>query len=220
MKLSSEWVISLVAPHQCLGCGREGTVCCEGCQEANFIPMPSRCFRCRRLTGEFAVCRSCRSPLRHVWVATEYDGLARQLLHGYKFQRARAAAATLAQNIAETLPYLSADTTVTYVPTATKRMRMRGYDHAELIAQSVASLKSLPFQRLVARQTQSRQVGANRSVRLKQLEGAFRLVDEVPERVLIVDDVVTTGATLEAMAVLLRRAGARDVSAAVFAQKL
>lgn len=220
MKLSSERLIRLVAPHQCLGCGREGVVCCDGCQEENFTPMPSRCFRCRHLTAEYAACRSCRSPLRHVWVTTEYDGLARQLLHSYKFQRARAAAATLGQSIAEALPYLPADTTVTYVPTATKRMRMRGYDHAELVAQSVASLKNLPFQRLVARQTQSRQVGANRSVRLKQLEGAFRLVDEVPERVLIVDDVVTTGATLEAMAVLLRRAGARDVSAAVFAQKL
>ena len=182
--------------------------------------MPSRCFRCRCLTGEYAACRSCRSPLRHVWVTTEYDGLARQPLHSYKFQRARAAAATLAQNITDTLPYLPSDTVVTYVPTATKRMRVRGYDHAELIAREVAEMKSLPFRRLASRLTQSRQVGASRAVRLKQLDGAFGLVDEAPRRVLIIDDVVTTGATLEAMAVLLRRAGARDVSAAVFAQKL
>ena len=220
MKLSSEWIISLAAPHQCLGCGREGTICCDGCQEASFIPMPSRCFRCRHLTEEFAACRSCHSPLRHVWVATEYDGLARQLLHSYKFQRARAAASVLAQNIADALPYLSSDTVVTYIPTATKRIRMRGYDHAELVARAVANLKNMPFQRLATRLTQSRQVGANRAVRMRQLDGAFALVGKVPKRVLVVDDVVTTGATLEAMAVLLRKAGVRDVSAAVFAQKL
>lgn len=155
-----------------------------------------------------------------MWVTTEYDGLARQLLHMYKFQRARAAAQTIAQAIADTLPYLPTGTVISYVPTATKRMRVRGYDHAELVAREVAQLKQLPFRRLTTRLTQSRQVGATRAVRLKQLEGAFAIVDDVPREVLIIDDVVTTGATLEAVATLLRQHGARHVSAAVFAQKL
>ena len=99
-------------------------------------------------------------------------------------------------------------------------MRIRGYDHALLIAQAFAGLRGLSCERLLTRLTQTRQVGASRAQRLAQLHDAFLVIREVPCHVLVIDDVVTTGATLEAVAALLRREGARHVDAAVFAQKL
>lgn len=146
--------------------------------------------------------------------------MAKQLLHGYKFERARSACIPIAQHLAAILPYMSRNTVVTCVPTDTRRMRARGYDHAGLVARELARELRLPYQRLVTRVTHTRQVGASRAMRLKQLQGAFLVVGSVPQNVLVVDDVVTTGATLEAVAAVLRTAGARHVDAAVFTQKM
>lgn len=182
--------------------------------------MPSRCYRCRRLTVEYATCRSCTSRLRKVWVATEYTGVAKELLYVLKFGRARAGATPIARHITSVLPDLPKDTLVTYVPTDTRRIRQRGYDQAELIAREIARLKGLGCRRLLTRTTHTRQVGATRAVRLKQLETAFLTTRHIPAHILLVDDVVTTGATLEAIAAVLRQAGARHVDAVVFAQKM
>ena len=216
----AELLISLVAPHHCMGCGTEGAICCVGCAETWLLPLPSRCYRCRSLSREFATCRPCHSRLRRVWVATEYAGLAKKMVHKYKFERARTAARTIAQQMDAVLPNIPQSTVVTYVPTETRRMRMRGYDHAALIARELARERGLPYRRLASRVTHTRQVGAGRAVRYRQLAGAFLVIRDVPPDVLLVDDVVTTGATLETVAAVLRQAGAKHVDAVVFAQKL
>ena len=100
---------------------------------------------------------------------------------------------------------------------------MRGYDHAALLARELARHTELTTMPVLRRVGQTRQVGATRSQRLKQLEGAFyvRRPEEIQgKKILLVDDLVTTGATLEAAARCLRLAGARTVSAVVFAQKI
>jgi len=141
----------------------------------------------------------------------------------YKFGRARAAAELLANNLHETLPYFGPDVVVGYVPTATRRLRQRGYDQAELIARGFAKRRGLSCRRIVTRLSQTRQVGATKKQRQTQLRAAFVVTHAAScenKTVLIVDDVVTTGATLEAVASVLRAAGAKHVDAAVFAQKV
>lgn len=225
MRFSLETVIALLAPHVCVGCGAEGEIVCAWCMHDEFERVPSRCYRCKRLTREFRVCPSCRSRsrVRRVWVATPYEGIAEQLIRRYKFARARAAAVPIAHLLDATLPHLPSDTLITFVPTATRRVRQRGYDHAELIAKEFAGLRSLSCKRLVTRTSQARQVGATRHQRQTQLRNAFLIVDESACRhknVLVIDDVVTTGATVEAVAAVLRMAGARHVDVATFAQKI
>ena len=217
-------VLSILAPHTCLVCNTEGSLLCPWCADAALLPIPSRCYRCARLTSDYAVCEKCKpkTTLRHVWIRTDYDGVAKQLLHDYKFARAQAGASAIVLALSDVLPHLPTGTLIVPVPTATVRVRERGYDHALLVARQLAHLKKLDYDRAVTRLTQSRQVGANRALRLTQLEHAFlvahpRLVKGAD--VLLVDDVLTTGATLETMARLLKRAGARTVNAVVFAQK-
>ena len=219
-----ERLLSIMAPHRCLSCGAEGSLLCSWCRPDAFPPLPGQCYGCQKAAADSTTCGNCRrrSSLRQVWSVTEYEGLAYKLLHYYKFERASAAAPIIARAISDALPYLPENTIIIPVPTATIRVRQRGYDHAELIARQVARHKGIPMVRAASRLTQTRQVGANRKLRKTQLQGAFIVVRPKAikdKSVIIVDDVTTTGATLEALAAALKQAGVKTVSAAVFAQK-
>src|SRR5690606_4610832 len=103
----------------------------------------------------------------------------------------------------------------------TGHVRMRGFDHARRIASGLSRHTGLRHVPALARLGQHRQVGSRRQERLVSLDGAFRLRHGYlvrDARVLLVDDVLTTGATLEAAARTLKAAGAASVDAAVFAR--
>lgn len=219
-----ERLISIVAPHACLGCGAEGTLLCADCSR-DIPSLPERCYRCQGLSRDYRVCRGCRraSSLRSVWVRAQYGTLVKDLVYRFKFQRAQAGARPIAALMSEVLPYLPSNTVVAWIPTATTRQRQRGYDHAALLARCVATQNSLSYMPLLVRMGQSRQVGANRVQRQQQLTDAFRIVNSSRLQgaaVLLVDDIVTTGASLESAARTLKKAGAKSVDAVVFAQKL
>lgn len=219
-----ERLLSLVAPHCCIVCDSEGSLLCAWCLPDSLTLVPERCYRCRAANAASQVCQKCRrqSPLRHVWVRTWYEDTARQLVYGFKFDRQQAAVAPLAQLTAEALPYLDRRTVVTHVPTASSRIRLRGYDHAQLLAKTLARRLELPYAPLLIRHGQVRQVGARRSQRLSQLQDAFRVIRPqtiAKAHILLVDDILTTGATVEAAGRMLKKAGARSVDAVVFAQK-
>jgi ComF family protein len=202
-------------------CGLEGSLLCKVCAEGLAV-VPSRCYRCKRWTDEFSTCPACRkhTPLKHVWAVTPCDGqLAKTLLRRIKFDHARAGADVIARLLAG-ICSASDNLLVTYVPTADARVRERGYDQSEQIARGLARRLDRPFVPLLARLGNQRQLGQRREVRLAQMDGAFRPIrPEVlrGKHVLLVDDVLTTGTTCQAAARTLRQAGARHVSAAVFA---
>jgi ComF family protein len=109
------------------------------------------------------------------------------------------------------------------IPTATKRARERGFGHAELLAKRAAAKLKLEYRPVLRRLGQSRQLGASREARLKQLNSSFaaknpRIV--AGRKILLVDDVVTTGGTLIAATQALRAAGAAQVDALLFAKRL
>lgn len=217
-------LLSVIAPHNCLICEAEGKLICGWCLPDVFPELPSRCFRCKRITTNFAVCDRCKKQTRmgHVWIRTDYGGHSKALLHRYKYERAQAAVQVIAGTMDEVLPYLPLATMVIPVPTATSRVRARGYDHAALLARAIARKRGLMSARAVTHLLQTRQVGANRQKRLAQLKDTFAVTKPklVKGRdILIVDDVVTTGSTLEAMTLALKQAGARSVNAVAFAQK-
>jgi len=219
-----EKLINVVAPHYCMVCGYEGAVVCAWCLPDFAAPLPERCYVCKVTTKNSAVCKKCRrkSLISHVWVRTQYEGPAKQLIHDFKFGRKLAAAEPIAQLMAESLPFLPASTIVVHIPTATNRVRKRGYDHAEKIARALAGRLGLHHDTLLMRTTQTRQVGAKRIERFAQMQDSFRA--RHPEKlqeatVLLIDDLTTTGATLEAAAKCLKSAGAKTVNAVVFAQK-
>ncbi|HVV25549.1 MAG TPA: ComF family protein [Candidatus Saccharimonadales bacterium] len=220
-------LISKLAPHECLGCGYEGQLVCAACSAA-LATVPPRCYRCHRLTSEARTCETCRSAssLKRVHVAAPYDSFAKDLIWQLKFHGAQAAAVVMAEHLAPLLSDLYDSPTgkaavLVPVPTATGRARSRGYDQAKLLARELSRRTALPYADCLRRSGQTHQVGASRTQRLAQLQGAFRLKNSSvrPGRsIILVDDVLTTGATLEAAAAILHQAGFPDVQAAVFAQ--
>lgn len=217
-------ILSVVAPHSCIVCGIEGKLLCGWCSPDALPPLPSRCYLCQRLTPDSATCHKCyKSQVpRHVWIATDYEDVAKTLIQGFKFDHQRAGAPIVGSAMASALPYLRPDSLIVPVPTASSHIRQRGYDHAELLARQIARRKHLQWSKAVSRLTQSRQVGASRQQRLTQLKDCFMVSKPgliKNANVLLIDDVVTTGATLEAVTTALKQAGAKTVNAVVFAQK-
>lgn len=218
-----ERLISLLAPHTCLVCGKEGLIVCDACAHDTFNRLADRCYKCKALTIDSAVCRRCRQKVRHVWVVTEYENVAKKLIYEYKFARAKAAASVIAEQLDTRLPYFDRSTIVTYVPTASSRVRLRGYDHAALIARHFSERRGLQCTALLARTGQERQVGSGRTARYAQASRDYEVVSiktAKDQTILLLDDVLTTGATIESCGALLKRAGAKQVVAAVFAQKI
>lgn len=184
----------------------------------------SRCYRCGTVTEYYATCVSCRkqSPLKRVWAATHYETDARQAVHQLKYTRARAAAKDMAVHMAQQIKLVTDEPwVIVHAPTTSGRVRQRGYDQAHYIAKELARQLHCPAASLLERQTNQHQVGQSGTSRRRQMVGAFRVAKPAvvqKTNILLVDDVLTTGATLEAAAKALRAAGATQVCAAVFAQ--
>jgi ComF family protein len=173
------------------------------------------------------ICRTCRFALvsrarpeapDDVVVAAPFSGRVRDVLLGFKYRNRRAVAGHLAgllvnRLIADGRPV----DVVTWAPTSGRRRRERGFDQAELVARHVARQLGVPARRLLERtDADGPQTGRDRHARLHA--PTFRAHPHVPRaRILVIDDVVTTGATLRSAAAELEQAGAIGVVAAAFA---
>lgn len=213
-------LLASVAPHACLACQREGALLCADCL-ALLPDMEPSCYHCGRI-GSWNVCDSCLEhvALRRVQAMTPYESFAEALLQAYKFERAYSAHRQIAQVLAHAS--LPSDTLLVPVPTITNHVRQRGYDHAYIITQRLSKLTGRPCAQLFERTNQVSQTGQKRAERLGQLDGAIALCNAPPEnvKIVLIDDVMTTGATLEQCAKVLHGAGVTDISALVFARKV
>lgn len=212
MNRIGELLLNLIYPPKCAFCRRlvrDGRMLCPECERN--LPRVNKEMQ-RQEISSLAVCLS---PLY-------YTGDVRQSLHRYKFQGAAAYYRVYAELMAACLSEqkLSADL-VTWIPLSRKRLRQRGYDQARLLAEEVARLQNLPCEQTLEKirnnPAQSGTSGAEQ--RKKNVQGVYQAVTSFSgEHVLLVDDIVTTGATLSEAAKELMRVGAGQVSGLTLAR--
>lgn len=214
-------ILQFIAPDNCIKCHSEGALLCEWCR-LNMETVPSRCFYCHKMTDDFNVCVKCKpkSGIKKLYVADEYKDEAKELVSALKFRSKRQASLPIARIMAEQLPFLDKDSVIVNLPTAPQRVRQRGFDHTLYIAKEIAKLKDLNVASVLRRKDNKRQVGSTRKKRLEQLKDSYRIIrpEKIKDKtIILIDDVVTTGASLDSAIKVLKQAGAKQVYAAVFA---
>lgn len=214
------------APFDCLGCRVEGKLICNVCIKQLHKPSPLGCYRCLRPTTNSLTCIECykqSTSIRRVQAATVYDGIAKDVLWRLKSNGTQAAARLMAEQMRPLLTPEPDKQLIVPVPTATTRARQRGYDQAVLIAKHISRLSGIRLAQCLIRQGQTHQVGSNRQQRLEQLQTAYRVKHKLLVKdsvIILVDDVMTTGATLEAAAAVLDQFGAYRIEGLVFARSI
>lgn len=207
-------LLSFVAPHHCYGCDKTGTLLCLNC-EYDIISEPfETCISCdQQLAGPTGVCQGCTVAYDRAWCVGRRQDTLQYLIGNYKFTNAKAAHRTLATLLHKRLPQLPENTVIVPVPTVSAHIRQRGYDHMLLMAKSLSGIRGVPVDTILERKTSTKQRDASRSMRIKQAKAAFvcRRPLNAARTYLLIDDVVTTGATANYAAAALKAAGAETV---------
>lgn len=220
----------LIAPGRCVLCGlpshRQRDLC-DVC-EADLPPLIDACPRCAlpMAPGMAGPCGSCTlKPPRHLSLqaAASYEDPADLLVQALKFRGLRAAGRVMAEVMYARLPTgaLPLDACLLPVPLHPWRQWRRGFNQSSLIAEHLARLGGWRIVTGALRRHRSTrpQSGLSRAARRRNLAGAFRArPGAVPAQIIIVDDVVTTGTTLDVVTGTLLAAGAAGVHAWAFAR--
>lgn len=200
--------LATIAPPLCACCG-------HSCR-----PQAVLCNRCgRRLAAAQPLLGSGPQGLDRVWSSAPHEGVARSLVAALKFRHLLPVADLMADRIHWLAPAHMLSGTVVAVPPAPSRLRRRGFDPAGELAAALAERLESPLGNCLRRRGGGRQVGRRRAERLGQ-PPRIEAVGAAPPSVLLIDDVLTTGATLSACARALRNAGATRVVAVTFARRL
>lgn len=231
-------LVDFIFPPRCPLCG-EGlaaqTGLCTGCWSELAIPGEPACASCSRPFGEDsvgqgAICAPClASPPRHDGIAagTLYNDASRRLVLAFKHGRRIALAPMLARLIAARLPEIDDQWLIVPVPLHRLRLWQRGFNQAALLGRELARARGarVMVDALRRRKRTPKLGGLGRKARARVLQGAIAVNPAQKARlkgakVLLVDDVLTSGATSEACVSALKRAGAERVVIACFARVL
>lgn len=215
-------MLSIVAPHHCCGCDKIGSLLCDNCKYDIISELKTLCVVCNRPTVHNWLCSTCKAPFEKAWVVGERENVLQRLIGLYKFERAKSAYKQIGDLLLGILPELPPETVIVPVPTTPSRIRERGYDHMLLIAKYLSSVRCLECKQLVQRKTDTKQRQSTAKQRLAQAKRAFTVQGDIDANIpyLLIDDVVTTGATIQYAAKSLRNAGAKHVWVAVVARQV
>ena len=238
MKPLANALLSLVYPPDCLACGAAldpaaGDHFCAACLEELTACEHGRCPKCAAALPPGVLpgkrCPMCRDAFRHIRGTAcvgDFQGKLMELVHAFKYSRRRFLGRSLSELLAQATvaaPWRREVDVVIPVPLDLRKFLRRGFNQAEILARTTASALSARRAPKILKRVPGGppQVELKRRQRFENVKGRFKVRRPARVRgrcVLLVDDVATTGATLEECARVLRSAGARRVYAAVLAR--
>ena len=230
------WITKLIKeilfPVYCIGCGKEGMYICQNC--LNKIPsfpysLCPKCLRPYRSGGLCPNCQKSKFPISRLIVAASYKNeIVSQLVRKFKFypfaiELSKPLGILLSKAIKQsnTLSYLRKHRFILVpVPLFFKDKAERGFNQSEELAKVVSQELELPLKTNLIRKNKKTkpQVGLKAKERKKNLKQSFIAKKPISGNFLLIDDIITTGATLKEVAQTLRQAGANEIWAAVLAK--
>lgn len=197
---------------------------------------PPKCMFCRKIIDKGNTCNECAKTLLHeninikppqfidkVYAPFYYKGSVRQAIIRYKFSRTTAYAEPFAKFMAQVMKDKVNADFITWVPISRRRLRTRGFDQSRLVAEYLSKELNLPLIETLkkVRHNKRQSMMKNSAARRANVVGAYEIIDAgriFLRKVLLVDDILTTGATLSEAARMLKTAGVLDINVAVIAK--
>lgn len=214
-------LLGIIAPHSCCSCGYLGSILCQQCKDDIISEPFAQCVVCLKPTSVTNLCDQCRqrTGYANVWCVGTRDTQLKALLDRYKFDGVRQAGRVAAEVFDARLPVLPGSYVVVPVPTSPKHQRVRGFDHMAIIGRQLARMRDMSFSGILTTYRSDTQHFKTRQQRQKTAAQGLGVQGAVPQHVLLVDDIYTTGSTLRACADLLRHHGAQTISVAIIARQ-
>ena len=228
--------LDLLFPPSCAGCKKAGTFLCNTCIAA-LTCMPPACFVCQKIVpatwqGRIPPGRTCMPCRRHTAIYAFFSPLSyqdktiREAIHRFKYRRAREFDRIFARLLLSSVNYyrilFPPDAILVPVPLHARRKRARGFNQSDVIAARLSELLTLPLATyaLVRIKHTDPQAGLTKTTRLENIAGSFSVPNPAmvhKKTIILVDDVKTTGATLNEAARVLKECGAKRVWAVTIA---
>ena len=219
--------LSLLSPHICEGCGLTGETLCSCCDKNILANKYASCLVCLSPVSQAVIrkngnlCPSCQktSGFERVYVVGAREDVLSRLVGNFKYLSRRASSVPISKLLAQTLPS-ELPSHVTYVPTSPAHVRQRGFDHMKLVSNGLSKLTKMQTVDALRRSNNKSQHTADKSERLRQSLESFTVrCSTFPEKVLLIDDIYTTGYTVKAAAKLLKEHGVKEVWLAIVARQ-
>lgn len=218
-------LLDTLFPRSCTICGKKGSYLCNHCKKLFKRALPE-CYICRKISPNYKTHYECKekkgnASLDHVFVAWEYNSLSSTILKKYKYNYVQSISDTLIEIFIESIKDSTFDrelkgTILTNVPLAKNRLRERGFNQTTEIAKRVAGNFNIPFVEdlIKRRDSYGHQALRDKDERKEIKEGIFTFRNDFSLKghssITILDDVITTGATLEAISSMLRKNLGKD----------
>lgn len=224
LKKAKKFLLDLFFPSFCVGCHEEGNLLCRKCQKQIITVQATICPECSKLSDTGRYCERCRKDkaLRGIIVATYYEeGPIKEMIHNFKYNHALELKKVLSNLLAQAVNQKKFDL-ITFAPLHRRRLAERGFNQAEILAEETSMKLKLPcVETLIKTKSTKRQVGLTGGARRQNLDRVFKIkkgIDITKKKILIIDDITTTGTTLNECAKVLKTAGAKEVWGLVVAR--
>lgn len=231
---TNEMLTEALWPTRCIICDTQGTLLCNHCRKTlSYIDYWRACPRCGGPQGMIQ-CSECNTialaglgvsqlPFSRCVNAVDFDDASAKIITAFKDGNERRLAGVMAELLLYAIPPTWTDPciapTITFIPATRAAFRRRGFDHAQLLAEQLALQTGLHLEGVFKRPKSLDQRSLTRKQRIENMENRFCLQkEEPPRKVLLIDDVYTTGSTLCSASKALASAGTKSIVCATFAR--
>jgi ComF family protein len=220
--------LDVIYPPRCSGCGELSSHWCDNCESLTNVIPPTACIKCGRVLTHSGICNVCLThPPSYLGLRSwaVYKDPIRKAIHRLKYKKDISLGAVFSSYLISLLEaqYWNINAVVP-VPLSIARQRERGYNQSALLAKPLALAKGLSYQPGLLKRTKETksQVSLSLEERIKNVEGAFEANKECVrgKNILLIDDVTTSGATVDACSIALLQAGATCVYGLTLARTL